>query len=211
MWTLVGRFSPGILLEDSSLDGTPYISYPRAVWDCSCYFLSWVPSRNGDPSKSVHKPENAECHEETETNEEGEDWGGHLGWRRWSCLWSVHRSGWSLLFLVSSLRDTLYLPLKGSVTIYLLPFSSCTHPASFDLASPRYHQYPSLLVSSSPYHLVTSPPHHLITLSPCHITTLPSHHLISSPPHCLTTPLSHHLATSSPCRLVTLSLCHPTT
>ena len=38
-----------------------------------------MPSRNGDPSKSICEPDNTECYEEAETNEEGKDRSGHLG------------------------------------------------------------------------------------------------------------------------------------
>ena len=66
---LEGRFSEGIFLADSNLDGIPYISYPRAVQECSYYFLNQVPSRNGDPVKGISEPSYAEGHEEAEGDE----------------------------------------------------------------------------------------------------------------------------------------------
>ena len=69
---MFGRWlSEGMILEDCSLDGMPYIFHSQAVSKCSCYFLNWVPPRNGDPAKSVCKPSHAKSHEETETDEEG--------------------------------------------------------------------------------------------------------------------------------------------
>ena len=44
------QFSRGMLVEDNSLEGTPYILHPRVVLECSHYFLDWTSFQEGDPS-----------------------------------------------------------------------------------------------------------------------------------------------------------------
>ena len=86
-----------------------------------------MPSRNGDPAKHVCEPDNAECHEEAEASEEGEDQGGHRRW--WSGRVSMDQM--TLLFLISSFRDTLYLSLMGCVRMLPLLVTVEEAPTSF--------------------------------------------------------------------------------
>ena len=58
------------MLGTVASDGLPYILHPRAVLDCSHYFLNKAVSGKGDFAKGIHKPGDATSHEDTETNEE---------------------------------------------------------------------------------------------------------------------------------------------